>query len=376
MSWDINVLLIEDNPADARLVREALQGNSDPGYRVEWVRRLSLGLDRLADGGIDVLLLDLGLPDSQGLATLAAVHSSAPHMPVVVLSGAVDEQLAVEAVQASAQDYLVKTYANRHVLTRSLRYAIERKRGEEALRAARVLTMGELAASIAHEVNQPLAAVVTNAEAALRWLTGVTPNLLEARAALVRISQDGNRASQVIRRIRAFLKKGDGQAAPLDINEAIQDAVMIARGELVKSRVALRLDLSTQLPPVVGDRIQLQQVVLNLVMNGSEAMSSTAISSTAEGSRELVVTSRNVAGPEGRPAVLVAVRDSGAGIKPEDMNRMFDAFFTTKATGMGMGLSMSRSIVENHGGNLWATPNQDLGLTVQFTLPAERRNPS
>jgi signal transduction histidine kinase len=376
MSRNINVLLIEDNPGDARLVREALKEASDPGYRVEWVRRLSLGLNRLAEGGIDVLLLDLGLPDSQGLATLAAVHASAPHMPVVVLSGAVDEQFAVEVVQASAQDYLVKTYANRHVLTRSLRFAIERKRGEEALRAARVLTMGELAASIAHEVNQPLAAVVTNAEAALRWLTGVTPNLLEARAALVRISQDGNRASQVIRRIRAFLKKGDGQSAPLDINEAIQDAVMIARGELVKSRVALRLDLSSQLPPVVGDRIQLQQVVLNLVMNGSEAMSSTAISSTGEGSRELVVSSRNVAGPEGRPAVLVAVRDSGAGIKPEDMNRMFDAFFTTKATGMGMGLSMSRSIVENHGGNLWATPNQDLGLTVQFTVPAQGGNPS
>ena len=195
------------------------------------------------------------------------LHASAPHTPVVVLSGAVDEQFAVEAVQASRGITLVKTYANRHVLTRSLRFAIERKRGEDALRAARVLTMGELAASIAHEVNQPLAAVVTNAEAALRWLAGVTPNLLEAHAALVRISQDGNRASQVIRRIRAFLKKGEGQAAPLDINEAIQDAVTIARGDLVKSRVALRLDLSTQLPPVVGDRIQLQQVVLNLVMN-------------------------------------------------------------------------------------------------------------
>jgi C4-dicarboxylate-specific signal transduction histidine kinase len=376
MSREINVLLIEDNPGDARLVREALQGTSDPGYRVEWVRRLSLGLNRLADGGIDVLLLDLGLPDSQGLATLAAVHASAPHMPVVVLSGAVDEQFAVEAVQASAQDYLVKTYVNRHVLTRSLRYAIERKRGEEALRVARVLTMGELAASIAHEVNQPLAAVVTNAGAALRWLAADPPNLEEAREALARISQDGNRASQVIRRIRAFLKKGDGQAAPLDINEAIQDAVTIARGDLVKNRVALRLDLSSQLRPVVGDRIQLQQVVLNLVMNGSDAMSSTAMSSAADASRELVVSSRNVAGPEGRPAVLVAVRDSGAGVKPEDMSRMFDAFFTTKATGMGMGLSISRSIVEDHGGNLWATPNQGLGLTVQFTLPAERGNPS
>jgi C4-dicarboxylate-specific signal transduction histidine kinase len=371
MSRNINVLLIEDNPGDARLVREALKETADPCYRVEWVRLLSLGLDRLAAGGIDVLLLDLGLPDSQGLATLAAVHASAPHMPVVVLSGAVDEQFAVEAVQASAQDYLVKTHANRHVLTRSLRYAIERKRGEEALRVARVLTMGELAASIAHEVNQPLAAVVTNAEAALRWLAADPPNLEEVRDALLRISRDGNRASQVIGRIRSFLKKGDGQAAALDINQAIQDAVAIARGDLVKGRVALRLDLSSPLPSVVGDRIQLQQVVLNLVMNGSEAMYS-----TAEDSRELVVSSRHVDGPEGHPAVLVAVRDSGAGIKPEDTNRMFDAFFTTKAAGMGMGLSISRSIVEDHGGNLWATPNQGPGLTVQFTLPAERGNPS
>src|ERR1035438_3250872 len=167
MSRNINVLLIEDNPGDARLVREALKETSDPGYRGEWVRRLSIRLERLGHGRLDVLLLDLGLPDSQGLATLASVHASAPHMPVVVLSGAVDEQFAVEAVQASAQDYLVKTYVNRHVLTRCLRFAIERKRGEEAMRAARVLIMGELAASIAHEVNQPLAAVVTNAEAGL-----------------------------------------------------------------------------------------------------------------------------------------------------------------------------------------------------------------
>ena len=143
------------------------------------------------------------------------------------------------------------------------------------------------------------------------------------------------------------------------------------RGDLVKNRVALWLDLSSQLPPVVGDRIQLQQVVLNLVMNGSESMFS-----TAEESRVLLITSQSIAEPAGRPAVLVAVRDCGAGVKPEDINRMFDAFFTTKATGMGMGLSMSRSIVENHGGNLWATPNQDLGLTVQFTLPGERGNPS
>jgi len=246
----------------------------------------------------------------------------------------------------------------------------------ELARIARALTVGELAVSIAHEVNQPLAGVVTNAEAGLRWLGGESPNVHEAQASLALIVRDGNRASDVIRRIREFLKKDHHETASLDINEAIQEAVALARAELTKREVALRVDLSPELPLVQGDRIQLQQVILNLMMNGLEAIASAPLAGQGgkDGSRELLVTSQKSAGPGGQPGVLVAVRDCGAGIKPQDMQRMFDAFFTTKPKGMGMGLSISRSIMEAHGGRIWAEANDGPGLTVQFSLPAASEN--
>jgi PAS domain S-box-containing protein len=236
----------------------------------------------------------------------------------------------------------------------------------ELARAVRALTAGELAASIAHEVNQPLAAVVTNAEACLRWLGGETPDIQEARESLALIVRDGNRAAAVIRHIREALKKDTKQMASLDINEVAQEAIDLARAELVRNDVMVRVDLSAGLPPVRGDRIQLQQVILNLIMNGSEAMTL-----VADGSRELLITSRKHAGD----SILVAVRDSGAGIKPEDMRRMFEPFFTTKPMGMGMGLSICRSVVEAHGGQIRAAQNDGRGLTVQFSLPVESESP-
>ncbi len=231
----------------------------------------------------------------------------------------------------------------------------------ELARVVRALTLGELAASIAHEVNQPLAAVITNAEACRRWIAGESPNLREAQESLALIVRDGNRASEIIRRIREFLKKDALVAESLDINEAVQEAVSFARGEIVKSNVSLRLELSSGLPPVWGDRIQLQQVILNLIMNGREA-----VEAVTDRPRELMVTSRKLADD----GVAVAVRDFGVGIKPEDVDRIFDAFFTTKPMGIGMGLSISRSIIEAHGGRIWAELNHGPGLTVQFNLPA------
>jgi signal transduction histidine kinase len=224
-----------------------------------------------------------------------------------------------------------------------------------------------LATSIAHEVNQPLAAIVTNAEAGLRWLNAKTPKLDEAQESLALIVRDGNRASEVIRRIREFLKKDSQQIAPLDINDVAHQAIAFVHDELLKRHIALLVELSDGLPSVRGDRIQLQQVILNLIMNGSDAMAS-----VADGSRELVVISHQ----SGTDRVLVAVRDCGAGVDPQNIDRMFDAFFTTKPTGMGMGLSISRSIIEAHGGRIWAARNDGPGLTVQFTLPTETENPS
>ncbi|MEK6303351.1 MAG: GAF domain-containing protein [Acidobacteriota bacterium] len=244
----------------------------------------------------------------------------------------------------------------------------ERKRAEEALRSAqaelahvtRVTTLGEMTASIAHEINQPLAAVVTNGSACLRWLMGESPNLEEAREASKRVIRDGNRAGEVIARIRALMQKTETQKAQLDINEAIQEIVLLTQNEAARKGVRLRLELSANLPPVFGDRVQLQQVALNLVMNGVEAMAA-----VRDRPRELVICSRTHESDH----VLVAVQDCGVGIDQEDLEKIFTAFYTTKPQGMGMGLAISRSIIEVHGGRLWATLNEVAGATMQFTLP-------
>jgi PAS domain S-box-containing protein len=243
----------------------------------------------------------------------------------------------------------------------------DRKRAEEALRKAnadlahitRVITMGEFAASIAHEVSQPLSAVVTNAQACLHWLAGSVPNIEKACEAVGRIVRDGKRAGEVIAQIRALSRKGGIRKQPLDMNEAIEEVLALAQGEVRTRRVALRTDLATRLPPVLGDRVQLQQVVLNLVMNGIEAMSS-----VQDRPRELVIRTQEREDHE----VVVTVQDSGTGIDPKVTEHMFDSFYTTKGEGMGMGLSISRSIVQDHGGRLWATTNEGPGATFQFTL--------
>jgi PAS domain S-box-containing protein len=231
----------------------------------------------------------------------------------------------------------------------------------ELARVVRALSVGELATSIAHEINQPLAGVVTNAEAGLRWLNAREPDLEEVRESLVLIARDGNRAGAVIRRIRAFLKKESPQAVSIDINDVVQETAAFAGFELEKRGVELRLQYAADLPCVMGDRVQLQQVILNLMMNGADAMDSTS------GPKELSIMSRLSESGD----VIISVRDSGIGMSPEELHRMFDAFFTTKKTGMGMGLSISRTIIESHGGKIWATRNDGPGLTVQFSLPAE-----
>ena len=243
----------------------------------------------------------------------------------------------------------------------------ERRRADEALREAqvelahvtRVTTIGGLAAAIAHEINQPLAAVITNGSACLRWLAGTTPNLDEARQAVGRIIRDGNRASDVIAKIRALLRKTGTEKERLDMNDVIREVVALAQSEIRRNGVALRAQLEGNIPPVLGDRVQLQQVVLNLIMNGIEAMSA-----VGDRPRELIISTQSGEIDQ----VHVTVQDSGIGLDPKSMERIFDAFYTTKSEGMGMGLAISRSIVENHDGRLWAVPNDGPGATFQFTL--------
>ncbi len=246
-----------------------------------------------------------------------------------------------------------------------------RKVAEEALaearlelsRVMRVMTMGELAASIAHEVNQPLAAVITNGHACARWLGATPPNLLEANLALGRIIADANRASEVLASIRRFLKRDPSSPMAVDVQDVMAEVIAMVQAEIRAQQVSVHSTVAPGVPPVAADRVQLQQVLLNLVLNAIEAMS--------------VVTDvervlRLQAETYGPHDVLVGVEDSGVGLKPGDGDRIFDAFFTTKKDGMGMGLTISRSIIEAHGGRLWATPNRVQGATFQFVLPAAR----
>ncbi len=237
----------------------------------------------------------------------------------------------------------------------------------EALREAqtelahvnRVATMGQLTASIAHEVNQPVAAMVTNAYAAMRWADAQPPDLAEVQHALDRIVKDGNRAGEVINRIRALIKKAPPRKELFDVNETILEVIALARGEVLKNGVSLQTQLANGLPLIQGDRIQLQQVTLNLIMNAVEAMSE-----VSEGARQLLISTES----DASNGVLVAVRDSGPGLKPESFDHLFDAFYTTKPNGMGMGLSICRSIIEAHDGRMWASANVPRGAILQFTL--------
>jgi PAS domain S-box-containing protein len=230
----------------------------------------------------------------------------------------------------------------------------------ELARITRVTTLGELTASIAHEVNQPLATVVTFGDACLRWLDREVPRIDKARSAVEQMIGSARHASDVIERIRALSKKGAFESVRLDINQVIDDVIALIRGEINVHGISLWLELGASLPPVDGDRIQLQQVIVNLLMNGIQAMSA-----VTDRHRELRIRSRE----HGSDQILVAVEDSGIGIEPEHAARLFNAFFTTKPDGMGMGLSICRSIIEAHGGQLWATANAPHGATFQFTLP-------
>jgi PAS domain S-box-containing protein len=244
----------------------------------------------------------------------------------------------------------------------------EQKLSEQALRQAhaelahfsRVLTVGELTSSIAHEINQPLGAIVTNGNASLRLLSRETPDLEGSREAIDCMISDAMRASEVIGKIRALLKKTGPERIALDINETIRDVIALSANELAMNKVSLRTELAEDLQPVLGDRVQLQQVMLNLILNSNEAMSNPTWQP-----RELIISS----GASKTDEVTVAVQDSGIGISPEDRERIFDAFNTTKEGGLGLGLSISRTIIEAHGGRLWTSRNEGTGATFEFTLP-------
>src|SRR5215470_15245992 len=304
--------------------------------------------------------------DAQRLAMLKSMGISPPHekeffhkaghrVPVLVGGAAFDE--AGDDGAAFVVDLSDRKKAEQAARESEKRYAEVRM---ELAHANRVATMGELSASITHEINQPVAAAVNNASAALRWLDKEPPDLEQARQALNRIFANGNRVSEVIGRIRALIKKAPPRKDDLEINKVILEVIALSRGEVMKNGVSVQTQLAEGLPLIQGYRVQLQQVILNLIMNAVQAMSG-----VNEGSRELLISAGNGASS----GVLVAVQDSGSGLDPENSERLFDPFYTTKPNGMGLGLSICRSIVEAHGGRIWASRNAGPGATVQFTLP-------
>jgi C4-dicarboxylate-specific signal transduction histidine kinase len=232
----------------------------------------------------------------------------------------------------------------------------------EIARIARITTMGELAASIAHELNQPLGSIVTTGDACLRWLAAKPPNLDEARQAVEAIIRDGTRASSVLVRTRGLLRRGERLRERLDINDVVREVIALLDGELRRNGVNLQLELPQNLRPVVVDRVLLQQVVLNLIMNAVEAMRI-----VSDRARVLRVRTEE----QSPGSIVLLVQDSGVGLDPKHLSRMFEAFYTTKVQGIGMGLKISRSIIEAHGGRLWAVANEGPGSTFCFTLPTE-----
>lgn len=386
------ILLIEDSETDRILIERLLQKSS--GFPCEIVRTetLTAGLNRLDAGSrieaessssgndrindIDAVLLDLTLPDSVGPEACERICEHHPTIPVVVLTGVDDESTALSALNHGAQDYLVKGQIDARLLSRSLRYAIERKKGEVALlqahrqiesqqhqaelaHLARLNTMGEMASGMAHELNQPLTALVGFAETAI---TGAETGGLSGeqhRHILERIVSESQRAAEIIRRLRTLVRKRPPERGPTDIPELIQEAIRVVEHEAERSGCRIQVEVDEDLPQLEADRIQILQVILNLVKNGIEAMEE-----AAPEDRTLTISVwRN-----GRQ-IEVTVVDRGPRASEIDIDQLFQPYFTTKQKGLGMGLAICRSIIEAHAGQLSATRNVNHGLTFRFSLP-------
>jgi C4-dicarboxylate-specific signal transduction histidine kinase len=265
--------------------------------------------------------------------------------------------------------FLVATLLVTGLMETKRRAEHSRSRAQEALRQAnsdlarvsRATTLGELTASLAHEVNQPIAAAVTDANTCLRWLTREAPDLEEAREAASRTIKDVTRAAEIINRVRQLFKKGPPERELVDVNEIIREMVVLLRSETTRYSITVRTDLVANLPHVIGDRLQLQQVLMNLIVNSVDAMRDT------KGTRLLIIRSEQTDNGQ----LMVSVSDTGVGLPPEQVEQIFNPFFTTKPQGTGMGLRISRSIVESHDGRLWAATNSPRGATFHLTLPAK-----
>jgi signal transduction histidine kinase len=312
----------------------------------------------IGPGDVRIAPLRLGLQDEVGVLVTASERADFPTEREMIVLRVAANQAAIGLLEGR----FLKRVDER--LRRSEAQLAEGQRlghQEQLAHMARVTMMGELGAEIAHEVNQPLGAVVTDGHACLRWLDRTEPNVEEAKAAVTRMIREATRASEVTARIRSLARQGPHQRLVIDMNEAILGVLSLTRHPILKNGVLLKTDLASDLRPVRGDLVQLQQVMVNLIVNAVEAMAL-----RSEGPRELLVASQN----EGQDQIVIQVSDSGIGIDPGVLQQIFQPFVTCKPDGMGIGLSLSRTIVEAHGGRLWVEPNRGPGATFRFSLPA------
>jgi C4-dicarboxylate-specific signal transduction histidine kinase len=337
--------------------------------------------------GLAIICCGLALPvawpiDAPASCFLLAVMVSSlfgglgPGLLSVALSAIVYERFFLWRTSPPAHEpaaflrftvFMVATWLATGLIEMKRRAEESRTRAEEALRQAhadlahvnRVTAMGELTASLAHEVNQPIAAAVTDANTCLRWLSRDQPDVEEARQAASRVVKDAVRASEIISRVRALFKKGTSQRELVDVNEVIREMIVLLRSQATRYSISMRTELSEDLPQITGDRVQLQQVLMNLMINGIEAMKD------VDGRRELAVMSQHAEDEQ------LMVCDTGVGLPSQHADQIFNAFFTTKPHGTGMGLRISRSIAESHGGRLWATDNSPRGASFHLTLPTK-----
>ena len=396
----IKVLLIEDNPGDARLIREMLVETGDASVELECADRLGTGLERLAGGGIDGVLLDLSLPDSQGFETFNKVYAQAPTMPIIVLSGLDEEEMALSAVREGAQDYLVKGQVDGNLLVRSLRYAIERKRADNQLKQAhadlkksheelkaaqlqliqteKLESVGRLAAGVAHEVKNPLEIILMSVEYLSKNLTNrdeQTAMLLDDMEYAV------NKADSVIRGLLDFSASDQIRTRIEELNSVVDESLSLVKHQLDRSQIALVKEFSKDLPKLSLDKNKTQQVFVNLFMNAIHAMSRGGTLTVKTYAKQLTDNDYNVGTSSeghfsiGENVLIAEIEDTGTGIPEDKLSKIFDPFFTTKPTGQGTGLGLTvvSKIVELHGGMIDIRNRNEGGVRVSVVFKTHGR---